>query len=341
LRYYNNDTGMQQSKAMVTPPDATVPATRQVRQMEVMPEHAGRRIDNFLAWVLKGVPKSRIYRMLRSGEARVNGGRVRPAYRICPGDRLRIPPVHTEALPNQGRDVPEWLKTALRNAVVYEDPDLLALAKPAGVAVHSGTGVSLGLIEALRAMRPEEPYLELVHRLDRDTSGCLLVARRPEALRALHGMLRGGRIEKTYLTLLRGRWRGGAEIVDLGLRRDVLRSGERMVGVATDGKPARTVFAPRELFRSASLMEARLITGRTHQIRVHALEIDHPVAGDAKYGDKGFNRVMRDLGLRDLFLHSHRISLVSPSSGAPISMMTELPAALRGVLQALRAADRH
>jgi 23S rRNA pseudouridine955/2504/2580 synthase len=225
--------------------------------------------------------------------------------------------------------------------VVYEDPDLLALAKPAGVAVHSGTGVSLGLIEALRAMRPEEPYLELVHRLDRDTSGCLLVARRPEALRALHGMLRAGRIEKTYLTLLRGRWRGGAEVVDLGLRRDVLRSGERVVGVATDGKHARTVLAPRELFRSASLMEARLITGRTHQIRVHAMEIDHPVAGDAKYGDKGFNRVMRELGLRDLFLHSHRISLVSPRSGARISIVTELPAALRGVLQALRAADRH
>jgi len=337
LRYYNNDTGMQQSTAMVTPPDATVPATRQVRQMEVMPEHAGRRIDNFLAWVLKGVPKSRIYRMLRSGEARVNGGRVRPAYRICPGDRLRIPPVHTEASP-KGRDVPEWLKTALRDAVVYEDPDLLALDKPAGVAVHSGTGMSLGLIEALRAMRPEEPYLELVHRLDRGTSGCLLVARRPEVLRALHGMLRAGRIEKTYLTLLRGRWRGGAEVVDLGLRRDVLRSGERMVGVATDGKPARTVFAPRELFRSASLMEARLITGRTHQIRVHAVEIDHPVAGDAKYGDKGFNRVMRDLGLRDLFLHSHRISLVSPRLGARISIVTELPAALRAVLQALRAA---
>jgi len=147
---------MQQSTAMVTPPDATVPATRQVRQMEVTPEHAGRRIDNFLAWVLKGVPKSRIYRMLRSGEARVNGGRVRPAYRIGPGDRLRIPPVHTAALPNQGRDIPEWLKTALRDAVVYEDRDLLALDKPAGVAVHSGTGVSVGLTEALRAMRPEE-----------------------------------------------------------------------------------------------------------------------------------------------------------------------------------------
>lgn len=340
LRYYNNDIGMQQSTAMVTPPEATVPATRQVRQMEITPEHAGRRIDNFLAWVLKEVPKSRIYRMLRSGEARVNGGRVRPAYRICPGDRLRIPPVRTEAPPNQGHDIPEWLKITLRDAVIYEDPDLLALAKPAGVAVHSGTGVSLGLIEALRAMRPEEPYLELAHRLDRDTSGCLLVARRPEALRALHAMLRAGRIEKTYLTLLRGRWRGGAEVVDLGLRRDVVRSGERMVGVATDGKPARTVFAPLELFRSASLMEARLITGRTHQIRVHAMEIDHPVAGDAKYGDKGFNRVMRDLGLRDLFLHSHRISLVSPGSGARISIVTELPASLRGVLQALRALNK-
>ncbi|MGH8568799.1 MAG: RluA family pseudouridine synthase, partial [Gammaproteobacteria bacterium] len=290
---------------------------------------------------LKGVPKSRIYRMLRSGEARVNGGRVRPAYRICPGDRLRIPPVHTGAPPNHGREIPEWLKTALRDAVVYEDPDLLALAKPAGVAVHSGTGVSFGIIEALRAMRPEEPYLELVHRLDRDTSGCLLVARRPEVLRALHGMLRAGRIEKIYLTLLRGRWRGGTELVDLGLRRNVVRSGERMVGVATGGKPARTAFAPRELFRGASLMEARLITGRTHQIRVHAMEIDHQVAGDAKYGDKGFNRVMRDLGLRDLFLHSHRISLVSPTSGARISIVAELPAALRGVLQALRAADRY
>ncbi len=339
LRYYSNDTGMQQSIAMVAPPEATIPATRQARQMEITPEHAGRRIDNFLAWVLQGVPKSRIYRMLRKGEARVNGGRVRPAYRICPGDRLRIPPVYTEA-PSIHRDIPEWLKTALGDAVVYEDADLLALAKPAGVAVHSGTGVSLGLIEVLRAMRPEEPYLELVHRLDRGTSGCLLVARRPEALRALHGMLRAGRIEKTYLTLLGGRWRGGAEVVDLGLCRDVLRSGERMVGVATDGKPARTVFTPRELFRSASLMEARLITGRTHQIRVHAMEIDHPVAGDAKYGDKRFNRVMHELGLRDLFLHSHRISLVSPMSGARISIATELPAALRGVLQALRAADR-
>ncbi len=331
---------MQQSTTMATtmaiPAGTTRPSSRPARHIEAAPEHAGRRIDNFLAWVLKGVPRSRIYRMLRSGEARVNGGRVRPGYRLSPGDRLRIPPLATEVPRHAGQGVPAWIEAALRDAVIYEDPGLYALAKPAGLAVHSGTGMRFGLIEALRAMRPEEPYLELVHRLDRDTSGCLLVARRPEVLRELHAMMRAGRIEKTYLALVRGRWRSGAEIVDLALCRNVQKSGERRAGIAPDGKPARTVFAPLEIFPIASLMEVRLKTGRTHQIRVHARAIDHPVAGDAKYGDKAFNRVMRGLGLSDLFLHAHRISLVSPASGTRISIVAELPAALLEVLAALR-----
>ncbi len=322
---------------MAIPEDTIRPVSRQVRHIEATPEHAGRRIDNFLAWALKGVPRSRIYRMLRSGEARVNGGRVGPGYRLCCGDRLRIPPLAMEAPRTGGPAAPRWIASALRDAVVYEEPGFFALNKPAGIAVHSGTGTSFGLIETLRAMHPEEPYLELVHRLDRDTSGCLLVARRPEVLRELHAMLRASRIEKHYLALVRGPWRGGERLVELGLRRDLFRSGERMAGAAPDGKPARTVFAPSEIFHDASLMEVRLLTGRTHQIRVHARAIGHPVAGDAKYGDKAFNRRMRGYGLSDLFLHSNRISLVSPASGKRVSIVAELPPARLEVLAALRS----
>lgn len=311
-------------------PATTVPA----RHLTVDERHAGQRIDNFLILCLKGVPKSRIYRILRRGEVRVNQGRKRQDYRLQEGDVVRIPPLRYEAeraAPQPGqRDL-----RAIGESVLYEDRNVLVLDKPAGMAVHGGSGRSYGVIEALRALRPDDRFLELVHRLDRDTSGCLMVARRRSALRSLHAALREGRVDKRYLALVQGRWRGGARTVDAPLRKNQLRSGERVVRVDAEGREARTRFVPRATSARASLVEAQLLTGRTHQVRVHAASVGHPLAGDGKYGERMFNKQIRELGLRRHFLHAASLRFPDPDTGEPRRVEAPLPADLLEVVDAL------
>lgn len=284
--------------------------------VEVDDDRAGQRIDNFLIGCLKGVPKSRVYRMLRKGEVRVNKGRVKAHYRIQAGDVVRIPPIwqsEPTAVVAPGSRVLE----RIGQSILMEEKGFLVLNKPSGIAVHGGSGLSYGIIEALRIMRPEAPYLELVHRLDRETSGCLVIAKRRSVLRELHRLLReGGGMEKTYLALVKGHWSGGERRVDAPLLKNTLKSGERVVTVSQEGKSALSLFRPVTHFANnsvdATLVEVSLLTGRTHQIRVHAASIGHPIAGDEKYGDEQFNRDMKQQGLRRLFLHAREIAFSLP-----------------------------
>ncbi|RMD80576.1 MAG: RluA family pseudouridine synthase [Gammaproteobacteria bacterium] len=306
-----------------------------MRRERVDPARAGQRIDNYLLGRLKGVPRSRVYRLLRRGEVRVNGRRAAPSYRLQAGDELRLPPVRTA----EGGPVPPpapRLLERLAAAVLYEDREVLVVNKPAGVPVHGGSGLAHGVIDALRLLRPGEA-LELAHRLDRDTSGCLVVARRRSALRALHRALREGEVDKTYLALVRGGW-GRAEEVRAPLLKNVLRSGERVVRVDRAGKEARTLFRPLRRYPlgpwGATLVEARPLTGRTHQIRVHARHAGHPIAGDPRYGDPAFDRALAPLGLRRLFLHAARVAFTLPS-GRRVAVEAPLEGRLQAVLQAL------
>ena len=304
-----------------------------VQWLDISTEQAGQRIDNFLLRFLKGVPKSRIYRLLRKGEVRVNKGRIKPEYRLKSGDQVRIPPVRvSESKPASpsGQSVQK-----LADAVLYEDERLLVLNKPAGMAVHGGSGLSYGVIEALRVLRPQAPYLELVHRLDRDTSGCLLIAKRRSELRMLHELLRKGEVDKRYLLLVQGDWSQGPYRVNAALKKNLLRGGERMVRVDEDGKTALTHFHFLESYAGASLMEAELKTGRTHQIRVHATHAGHPLAGDDKYGDADFNRRMRRLGLKRLFLHAHTVAFEDSERHRNIHVSAPLSADLRKLIQQL------
>jgi 23S rRNA pseudouridine955/2504/2580 synthase len=302
--------------------------------IEIFADQAGQRLDNFLITHLKGVPKSRIYRMVRTGEVRVNKGRIKPEYRLQTGDRLRVPPLRQGefAEPVQpGTQVSELLE----ESVLYEDNGLLVINKPSGMAVHGGSGLSYGVIEALRALRPNAPYLELVHRLDRSTSGCLMIAKKRSVLRVLHALLRVGSVDKRYLALVRGRWQGGKRIIRAALSKNILQSGERMVQVNKEGKQAASVFEPLTLYRDASLMEVQLLSGRTHQIRVHATHSGHPLAGDEKYGDDSFNQTLRSLGLKRLFLHAQQLHLQFPESGQKLDVMAPLGKDLQQVLDKL------
>ncbi|MFA7094938.1 MAG: 23S rRNA pseudouridine(955/2504/2580) synthase RluC [Gammaproteobacteria bacterium] len=307
------------------------------RIIEIDVERVGQRVDNFLASQLKGVPKSHIYRILRKGEVRVNGGRTRPEYRLQAGDKVRIPPIRL-AESGEVRPLPGTVER-LQSRILYEDGGLIVLNKPAGMAVHGGSGVSYGVIEALRTMRPEARHLELVHRLDRDTSGCLMVAKKRSVLRGLHELLRQGKVEKRYLVLLAGRWEGGLREITAPLRKNVLQGGERIVRVSEEGKPAVSLFKPVTRFRQASLVEVMLATGRTHQIRVHAAHIGQPIAGDEKYGDAEFNRWMRKFGLKRLFLHAHFVAFRLPGTKEEVSVSAPLDDDLRLVLENLEDKD--
>jgi len=301
--------------------------------VEIGPQHEGQRIDNFLTAYLKGVPKSFIYRVLRRGEVRVNKGRAKPTYRLQTGDKVRIPPLR-RTLPT-AKAVPGDKLVALINAsILYEDDGLVILNKPAGIAVHGGSGVSFGVIEILRAARPQAPYLELVHRLDRDTSGCLIIAKKRSMLRHLHKLLREDGMEKRYQTLLRGPWHGGERRVSAPLRKNILQSGERLVKVEAEGKPSHTLFRALRRWPEASLVEAVPLTGRTHQIRVHAVHMGQPIAGDEKYGDADFNRRMQEKGLRRLFLHAASLRFTT-ADGKSITVSAPLDPALMQVLTAL------
>ena len=285
-------------------------------------EDPGQRIDNFLNRVLKPVPKARIYRMLRRGEVRVNGGRVKPAYRLQAGDRVRVPPVRTgrRLAPPAGH---QPLARALGEAVLFEDEGLLILDKPAGLAVHGGSGVSFGLIEILRAVRSER-FLELAHRLDRETSGCLIVAKSRSALKTLHALQRARRIRKTYDLLVAGCWPRNLNAVELPLHRYVTVGGERRVRVAGHGKPSRTTFRRVRAAPSATWLQAWLQTGRTHQIRVHAAASGHPVLGDDKYGTRTSASLSSIRGAGRLCLHASRLSL--DWEGARLGVDAPLPA---------------
>ena len=307
---------------------------KQANFIEVGAEHAGRRLDNFLLAYLKTVPKSRVYRIVRRGEVRVNKGRIKPDYRLQAGDRVRIPPLWIEATAPVSAPAGHLL-ARIERSVLHEDNSLLVLNKPAGIAVHSGSGVEHGVIEAMRALRPEAAFIELVHRLDRDTSGCLMLAKTRQVLLALHAMLRTGDIEKYYLGLVKGRWQGGAQTVNAALRRNVLRSGERMVQVTEEGKLSESVFEPQRIFAEASLMRIGLHSGRTHQIRVHATHIGYPLAGDDKYGEADFNRSMRAFGVKRVFLHAREVVLQHPETNRKIHITAPLPDDLQSVLERL------
>ena len=299
---------------------------------EVDAEAAGQRLDNYLTKRLKGVPKSHIYRILRSGEVRINSRRVGPDYRMQEGDRLRLPPLRTARRSPVSAPAPG---SRLKAPVIYEDDLLLVIDKPAGVAVHGGSGISRGVIEQLRLERPESRFLELVHRLDRDTSGVLLLAKRRSALTALHRQLREGQVEKQYAVLVKGDWRDEQRSVKLPLHKYVLASGERRVSVDRDGISAHTVFRLESRGSGYSLLEAELKTGRTHQIRVHLAHLGYPIAGDDKYGEFALNRQLVREGLKRMFLHASKTVIAHPQSGATLTLRAPLPAELRNFLVAL------
>lgn len=316
--------------------NASFPAS-EVRIATVSANEAGQRIDNYLLRVLKGVPRSMVYRILRTGQVRVNKGRIKPTYKVKAGDEVRIPPVR-QADPEQARNSPppDRVFRQLQDRIIFEDARLLAINKPAGMAVHGGSGLSFGVIEALRAMRPDAPYLELVHRLDRETSGVLLIAKKRSALRRLHQLLREGGMEKRYLTLLAGSWSLKREEVRLTLNRSE-RGGERMVNVSDAGKEAVSRFRALEYFPGATFMEVEIDTGRTHQIRVQAAHYGHPVLGDDKYGDREANREFRKLGLRRMFLHSVSVGFTWPESEERLDVHAPLDDDLRAVMDTLEA----
>lgn len=301
---------------------------------------AGQRVDNFLLRVLKGVPKSHIYRILRSGEVRLNRRRVRPDARLAAGDDLRIPPVRTAESPATRLRSPVS-RAAL--PILYEDDALIAIDKPTGLAVHGGSGIDFGLIEQLRAARPEARSLELAHRLDRGTSGVLLVAKKRAALRALHASFREGEADKRYLVLVKGRWREATREVELPLTKFVTGAGERRVKIERDGgKMARTVFHRRRVWADreppVSLLEAELHTGRTHQIRVHLTHLGFPLAGDDKYGDFAWNRALAKQGLKRMFLHAWRLRLPHPTQARALELESPLPPDLASFTASLEAA---
>lgn len=283
-----------------------------VQLLEVSAGLEGQRIDNFLLARLKGVPKTMIYRILRKGEVRVNKGRIKPDYRIKEGDIVRVPPMRmTQA--DEPVPLAKGLLERLEAAIVHEDKALIVLNKPAGIAVHGGSGLNYGVIEAFRQMRPQCKEIELVHRLDRDTSGLLMIAKKRSMLRHLHEALRGDGVDKRYMALVRGRWPASRKQIDAPLQRSNVRSGERMVEVNPEGKEALTLFKViRRFGEFATMVEANPITGRTHQIRVHALYAGHAIAGDTKYGDEEFSKEVREMGGKRLFLHASDLKFTLP-----------------------------
>ena len=305
----------------------------------VTADEAGQRIDNFLMRHFKTVPRSRVYRLMRKGEVRVNRKRVDAEYRIQENDEVRLPPVRIEAGDEPGRPSSS-LTELLERAVIYQDKHLLVIDKPAGVAVHGGSGMSFGVIEAFRASRPRET-LELVHRLDRDTSGCLLIARDRQTLTALHAVIRNGGMHKTYMALVAGNWQLGTKRIDAPLSTDSREHGERHVRVAAAGKDSVSIFKPLQSFGSlATLMEVDIPTGRTHQIRVHAAFAGHPLLGDDKYGDRARNAQLKTHGLKRTFLHAQSVAFDWPGSGVPLHVSAPLPPELSAVVDAITPMKR-
>lgn len=304
-----------------------------VQLLEISENQEGQRLDNFLLARLKGAPRSLIYRIVRKGEVRVNKGRIKPDYRLKSGDLLRIPPVRiAERTPAEPA---AKVLQILNDAIIFEEPRFLIINKPSGMAVHGGSGLKFGVIEGLRALRPDAPYLELVHRLDRETSGCLIIAKKRSALRRFHEMLRENKMDKRYRALVMGEWFGKSRTVNAPLIKNEIRSGERIVTVSEAGKPSRSIIRQLSIGEQASLVEVKLETGRTHQARVHSASIGHPIAGDEKYGDKAFNKIMRRHGLKRLFLHAVSLRFTLEPDDKPIEISAPLTDDLLQLLQVL------
>jgi len=317
--------------------DAHKPGHPGVQHVEIDASSHGQRLDNFLMKQLKGVPKTLIYRILRKGEVRVNSKRAKPMQKLQTGDMIRIPPVRFEsredgAMPGRG------LQKLLRESIIFEDDYLLAINKPSGIAVHGGSGLKLGLIESLRAMEVGGKYLELAHRLDRETSGCLLLAKKRSTLVELHKMLRDGEAEKTYQALVAGKWSKRVKTIDAPLKKNSVSSGERMVRVEEAGKASITHFSIAKEFQKATLLNVKLDTGRTHQIRVHTQLAGHPVLGDDKYGSKEDLALAKTLGCKRMFLHAQKLCIRHPESGQLLELISPLPDDLETVLKKLNQA---
>lgn len=300
-------------------------------------EEQGQRLDNFLIRCCKGVPKSHIYRILRSGEVRVNSKRVDATYRLCAGDNVRIPPIRIAERPQN--EVDEAAKQRVDLPIIFEDEAMLVIDKPEGVAVHGGSGVSFGVIEALRRQRPQAKFLELAHRLDRETSGVLLVGKKRLALTALHDMFRehGAGADKRYLVLVKGRWMNSTQHVKLPLHKYLTEGGERRVSVDPQGKASHTVFRLLARWPEMSLLEAQLKTGRTHQIRVHLAHLGFPILGDEKYGDFSLNKQLKRDGLRRMALHAWRMAFRHPLTAVPLECMAPLPKGIGSYIAAVDA----
>lgn len=302
-----------------------------VRLIEITDAFEGQRIDNFLMKLLKGVPKSRIYRIIRKGEVRVNKGRCDAKRKLVLGDIVRVPPVRV-AEPKELISAPAYLKSSLQQSILYEDDAILVINKPAGFAVHGGSGINSGVIETLRQLRPDSRFLELVHRLDRDTSGCLIIAKKRSALRTLHEYFRGDGVKKSYLALLDGRWEKKKVIVDQPLIKNVSQGGERMVKVSSAGKSSQTRFVSVTVYRDTTLVEASPFTGRTHQIRVHAQWLGHAIIGDERYGKKETNKAFRQRGYKRLFLHAQKLQFAHPVTGEVLKLVAPLADELQVLL---------
>lgn len=313
---------------------STNPANHQVRYLSISHNDAGQRIDNCLLRHLKGVPRSLIYRLLRRGEVRVNKKRTKPQYRLNEADIIRIPPIRT-AKPPIAITVPLKLIAQLQNAILYEDDYLLVINKPAGLAVHGGSGITIGFIEALRTIRSDQPFLELAHRIDKQTSGCIMIAKQRSALNHLHQQLQQGTIDKRYLMLAMGQWGNNHTTVTAPLRKNTLSSGERIVRVTPIGKPSRTVFTVIKRYSQATLLEAHPMTGRMHQIRVHAQHLKHPLLGDNKYGNTNSQQYTKKIKLQRLFLHASRLCLLHPHNKKPLTIEAPLEVTLQQLVNQL------
>ncbi|HGJ5877258.1 MAG TPA: 23S rRNA pseudouridine(955/2504/2580) synthase RluC [Arsenophonus sp.] len=308
----------------------------QVQFVTIDNDQAGQRIDNFLLTRLKGVPKSLIYRIIRKGEVRINSARIKPEYKIHAGDLVRIPPIRLEEKQQNIISAKLDKVALLADCILYEDEHLLVLNKPSGMAVHGGSGVKFGVIEALRVLRSEVRFLKLVHRLDRDTSGVLLLSKKRSALRALHQQLRLKQMQKEYLALVKGQWPSHIKVIQAPLLKNILQSGERIVEVANDGKCAETHFKIEERFSAATLVKASPITGRTHQLRVHTQYVKHPIACDNRYGDHQFDQQLGFTGLKRLFLHASSLMFIHPDTTEKLTFRAPLDEQLTVCLKILR-----
>lgn len=308
-----------------------------VQLVEIQEDQDNQRIDNFLVRYLDSIPKTRIYRLIRKGEIRVNKGRIKVNHRLITGDIVRIPPVWLEDESSEVT-IPAALQTEIEQCILFEDNQCIVINKPSGLAVHGGSGLRFGLVDVVKAMRTGHDYIELAHRLDRETSGCIVLAKNRKTLTFLHEQFKAGQVTKKYLTTVVGHWHGGSKTVSAPLKKQLTPSGEHRMEVSADGKPAVSHFSLLEHYQGFSLMEVKLDSGRTHQIRVHAAHLNHPVAGDKKYGDKFHNQAIKKQGLGHLFLHAHWLEFFLPDQNEKCLVTTPLPPDLQQVLTNLESA---